>query len=148
MKKRVFAIVPTVILCILLFYLIKTSQSPKSPYQNLTPVSGFSIQAVQAQYTIDTKQISLCITNHSDNSPELYLPYLEQNINETWVIVKKSPHIRDTDNLLYIPSGETMNVDFFLTDYDQLSVGKYRIIFGLAHSNDFFYFPFDISSMS
>ena len=122
MKKRVFAIVPTVILCILLFYLIKTSQSPKSPYQNLTPVSGFSIQAVQAQYTIDTKQISLCITNHSDNSPELYLPYLEQNINETWVIVKKSPHIRDTDNLLYIPSGETMNVDFFLTDYDQLSV--------------------------
>ena len=144
MKKRVFAIVPTVILCILLFYLIKTSQSPKSPYQNLTPVSGFSIQAVQAQYTIDTKQISLCITNHSDNSPELYLPYLEQNINETWVIVKKSPHIRDTDNLLYIPSGETMNVDFFLTDYDQLSVGKYRIIFGLAHSNDFFYFPFDI----
>lgn len=47
-------------------------------------------------------------------------------------------------NLLYIPSGETMNVDFFLTDYDQLSVGKYRIIFGLAHSNDFFYFPFDI----
>ena len=97
MKKRVFAIVPTVILCILLFYLIKTSQSPKSPYQNLTPVSGFSIQAVQAQYTIDTKQISLCITNHSDNSPELYLPYLEQNINETWVIVKKSPHIRDTD---------------------------------------------------
>lgn len=142
MKKRVFAIVPTVILCILLFYLIKTSQSPKSPYQNLTPVSGFSIQAVQAQYTIDTKQISLCITNHSDNSPELYLPYLEQNINETWVIVKKSPHIRDTDNLLYIPSGETMNVDFFLTDYDQLSVGKYRIIFGLAHSNDFFYFPF------
>lgn len=88
--------------------------------------------------------ISLCITNHSDNSPELYLPYLEQNINETWVIVKKSPHIRDTDNLLYIPSGETMNVDFFLTDYDQLSVGKYRIIFGLAHSNDFFYFPFDI----
>ena len=99
MKKRVFAIVPTVILCILLFYLIKTSQSPKSPYQNLTPVSGFSIQAVQA---------------------------------------------RDTDNLLYIPSGETMNVDFFLTDYDQLSVGKYRIIFGLAHSNDFFYFPFDI----
>ena len=91
-----------------------------------------------------TKQISLCITNHSDNSPELYLPYLEQNINETWVIVKKSPHIRDTDNLLYIPSGETMNVDFFLTDYDQLSVGKYRIIFGLAHSNDFFYFPFDI----
>lgn len=54
MKKRVFAIVPTVILCILLFYLIKTSQSPKSPYQNLTPVSGFSIQAVQAQYTIDT----------------------------------------------------------------------------------------------
>ena len=134
MKKRVFAIVPTVILCILLFYLIKPSQSPKSPYQNLTPVSGFSIQAVQAQYTIDTKQISLCITNHSDNSPELYLPYLEQ----------KSPHIRDTDNLLYIPSGETMNVDFFLTDYDQLSVGKYRIIFGLAHSNDFFYFPFDI----
>ena len=129
MKKRVFAIVPTVILCILLFYLIKPSQSPKSPYQNLTPVSGFSIQAVQAQYTIDTKQISLCITNHSDNSPELYLPYLEQNINETWVIVKKSPHIRDTDNL---------------TDYDQLSVGKYRIIFGLAHSNDFFYFPFDI----
>ena len=148
MKKRVFAIVPTVILCILLFYLIKPSQSPKSPYQNLTPVSGFSIQAVQAQYTIDTKQISLCITNHSDNSPELYLPYLEQNINETWVIVKKSPHIRDTDNLLYIPSGETMNVDFFLTDYDQLSVGKYRIIFGLAHSNDFFYFPFAISSMS
>lgn len=113
-------------------------------YQNLTPVSGFSIQAVQAQYTIDTKQISLCITNHSDNSPELYLPYLEQNINETWVIVKKSPYIRDTDNLLYIPSGETMSVDFFLTDYDQLSVGKYRIIFGLAHSNDFFYFPFDI----
>lgn len=87
-EKRVFAIVPTIILCILLFYLIKTSQSPKSPYQNLTPVSGFSIQAVQAQYTIDTKQISLCITNHSDNSPELYLPYLEQNINETWVIVK------------------------------------------------------------
>ena len=41
-----------------------------------------------------------------------------------------------------------MNVDFFLTDYDQLSVGKYRIIFGLAHSNDFFYFPFAISSMS
>ena len=144
MKKRVFAIVPTIILCILLFYLIKPSQSPKSPYQNSAPVSGFSIQAVQAQYTIDTKQISLCITNHSDNSPELYLPYLEQNINETWVIVKKSPHIRDTDNLLYIPSGETMNVDFFLTDYDQLSVGKYRIIFGLAHSNDFFYFPFDI----
>ena len=144
MKKRVFAIVPTIILCILLFYLIKTSQSPKSPYQNLTPVSGFSIQAVQAQYTIDTKQISLCITNHSDNSPELYLPYLEQNINGTWVIVKKSPYIRDTDNLLYIPSGETMNVDFFLTDYDQLSVGKYRIIFGLAHSNDSFYFPFDI----
>ena len=107
MKKRVFAIVPTVILCILLFYLIKPSQSPKSPYQNLTPISGFSIQAVQAQYTIDTKQISLCITNHSDNSPELYLPYLEQNINETWVIVKKSPHIRDTDNLLYIPSGES-----------------------------------------
>ena len=35
MKKRVFAIVPTVILCILLFYLIKPSQSPKSPYQNL-----------------------------------------------------------------------------------------------------------------
>ena len=33
-----------------------------------------------------------------------------------------------------------MNVDFFLTDYDQLSVGKYRIIFGLAHSNDFFTF--------
>ncbi len=31
-----------------------------------------------------------------------------------------------------------MSVDFFLTDYDQLSVGKYRIIFGLAHSNDFF----------
>ena len=133
-----------VLLTILLFYLIKTSQSPKSPYQNLTPVSGFSIQAVQAQYTIDTKQISLCITNHSDNSPELYLPYLEQNINGTWIIVKKLPHIRDTDNLLYIPSGETMNVDFFLTDYDQLSVGKYRIIFGLAHSNDFFYFPFDI----
>lgn len=25
------------------------------------------------------------------NSPELYLPYLEQNINETWVIVKKIP---------------------------------------------------------
>ena len=116
MKKRVFAIVPTIILCILLFYLIKTSQSPKSPYQNLTPVSGFSIQAVQAQYTIDTKQISLCITNHSDNSPELYLPYLEQNINETWVIVKKSPYIRDTDKLLYIPSGETMRVYFFLTD--------------------------------
>lgn len=38
-----------------------------SCYQNLTPISGFSIQAVQAQYTIDTKQISLCITNHSDN---------------------------------------------------------------------------------
>ena len=144
MKKRVFAIVPTVILCILLFYLIKTSQSPKSPYQNLTPVSGFSIQAVQAQYTIDTKQISLCITNHSDNSPELYLPYLEQNINETWVIVKKAPHIRDTNNLLYIPSEEKMNVEFFLTDYDKLSVGKYRIIFGLANSNAFFYFPFDI----
>lgn len=77
-----------VLLTILLFYLIKTSQSPKSPYQNLTPVSGFSIQTVQAQYTIDTKQISLCITNHSDNSPELYLPYLEQNINGTWIIVK------------------------------------------------------------
>lgn len=102
-----------VLLTILLFYLIKTSQSPKSPYQNLTPVSGFSIQTVQAQYTIDTKQISLCITNHSDNSPELYLPYLEQNINGTWIIVKKLPHIRDTDNLLSIPSGETLNVDFF-----------------------------------
>ncbi len=38
-----------------------------------------------------------------------------------------------------------MNVDFFLTDYDQLYLSvKYRIIFGLAHSNDFFYFPFDI----
>lgn len=133
-----------VLLTILLFYLIKTSQSPKSPYQNLTPVSGFSIQTVQAQYAIDTKQISLCITNHSDNSPELYLPYLEQNINGTWIIVKKLPHIRDTDNLLSIPSGETLNVDFFLTDYDQLSIGKYRIIFGYAHSNDFFYYPFDI----
>ena len=68
MKKRVFAIVPTIILCILLFYLIKTSQSPKSPYQNLTPVSGFSIQAVQAQYTIDTKQISLFIAIIARNS--------------------------------------------------------------------------------
>ena len=55
MKKRVFAIVPTVILCILLFYLIKPSQSPKSPYQNLTPISGFSIQAVQADLPLHNK---------------------------------------------------------------------------------------------
>lgn len=73
MKKRVFAIVPTVILCILLFYLIKTSQSPKSPYQNLTPVSGFSIQAVQAQYTIDTsKRFCRCIVQEvsADRCPD------------------------------------------------------------------------------
>ena len=143
MKKSCLSLIG-LLLTVLLFCLIKTSLPQKSPYQNMSPVSEFSVQAGQAQYTIDTKQISLCITNHSDNSPELYLPYLEQNINETWVIVKKSPHIRDTDNLLYIPSGETMNVDFFLTDYDQLSIGKYRIIFGYAHSNDFFYYPFDI----
>ena len=133
-----------VLLVILLFYLIENSQPQKSPYQNFTPVSEFSIQTAQAQYTIDTKQISLCITNHSNNSPELYLPYLEQNINDTWIIVKKSPHIKDTDNLLCIPSGETMNVEFFLTDYDQLPVGKYRLVFGIAHSNDFFTFLFDI----
>ena len=65
-------------------------------------------------------------------------------LNDTWIIVKKSPHIKDTDNLLCIPSGETMNVEFFLTDYDQLPVGKYRIVFGIAHSNDFFTFLFDI----
>lgn len=144
LQKKSFLFLIGVLLVILLFYLIENSQPQKSPYQNLTPVSGFSIQTTQAQYTIDTKQISLCITNHSNNSPELYLPYLEQNINDTWIIVKKSPHIKDTDNLLCIPSGETMNVEFFLTDYDQLPVGKYRIVFGIAHSNDFFTFLFDI----
>ena len=72
MKKRVFAIVPTVILCILLFYLIKTSQSPKSPYQNLTPVSGFSIQTVQAQYTIAVK--IACAIKKATPSTEKTIP--------------------------------------------------------------------------
>ena len=78
--KKIFLSLIGLLLTVLLFCLIKTSLTQKSPYQNMSPVSEFSVQAGQAQYTIDTKQISLCITNHSDNSPELYLPYLEQNI--------------------------------------------------------------------
>ncbi len=41
-----------------------------------------------------------------------------------------------------------MNVEFFLTDYDQLPVGKYRIVFGIAHSNDFLLFFLTLSILN
>lgn len=141
-KKRCFFLLG--VLTLLLLCLIQILQLRKSPYQDSTLVSEFAVLSEQAQYTADTEKISLCIQNHGDTAPELYLPYLEQDMAGTWVALEKSASVKDTDQLLCIPAGETENVEFYLTDYESLSAGKYRVIFRYAGSTDFFSFPFEI----
>lgn len=141
-KKRYFFLIGA--LAILLLFLVQTAQLRKSPYRDSTPVSEFSVSAEQTQYTADTEKMSLRIQNHGDTAPELYLPYLEQNMAGTWVVLEKSASVKDTDQLLCVPAGETENVEFYLTDYESLSAGKYRIIFRYAGSTDFFCFPFEL----